>query len=285
MENGKIFDISIIIVNYNVKDFLEQCLYSIRKSRKEFFVEVFVVDNNSTDSSIEYLEPLFPEVKFIQTGKNLGFSKANNIAINQANSKYTLILNPDTILSEDTLEMMYKYMELHPEVGISGCKVLNGDGTFQLACRRGFPTPWTSFTKLFGLQRLFPKSKFFAKYNQTFLSEDENYYIDAVIGAFMFCNTQLIKSLGGFDESYFMYGEDLDLCRQVQLSGKQVAYYHETTIIHFKGESTKRSSINEVKHFYEAMEIFAKKYFSYSKLFLMFLRFGIKFHYLFHSQR
>jgi len=184
-------DISIIIVNYNVKDFLEQCLLSIRKSIKLLFVEIFVVDNNSTDGSIEYLKPLFPEVKFIQTGENLGFSKANNIAINQADSKYTLILNPDTILSDNTLEMMYRYMELHPEVGISGCKVLNGDGTFQLACRRGFPTPWTSFTKLFGLQRLFPKSKLFAKYNQTFRSENESYYIDAIIGAFMFCNTEL----------------------------------------------------------------------------------------------
>jgi len=276
MENIQTFDITIVIVNYNVKDFLEQCLNSIRKAKRNFLVEVFVVDNNSTDGSIEFLEPLYPEVKFIQTGKNLGFSKANNIAIKQAKGTYTLILNPDTILSEDTLEKMYEYMRYCPEVGVSGCKVLNGDGTFQLACRRGFPTPWTSFTKLFGLQKLFPKSKIFAKYNQTFRSENESYYIDAVIGAFMFCDTELIKNLGGFDEAYFMYGEDLDLCRQVQLSGRHVSYYHETTIIHFKGESTKRSSINELKHFYDAMEIFAKKYFSSSKLFLLFLRAGIK---------
>jgi len=271
------FDISIIIVNYNVKDFLEQCLLSIRKSIKNLSVETFVVDNNSTDGSIEYLKPLFSEVKFIQTGKNLGFGRANNIAIKKSNGKYILILNPDTILSEDTLEKMYSYMNSHPEVGIAGCKVLNGDGSFQLASRRSFPTPWVSFSKLFGLQKLFPKSKFFARYNLTFLSEDETYYIDAVIGAFMFCESKLIKKLNGFDEAYFMYGEDLDLCRQVQLAGKQIAYYHETTIIHFKGESTRRSSVNELKYFYESMDIFAKKYFSNSKIFLFLLRVAIKF--------
>ncbi len=270
-------DISIIIVNYNVKDFLAQCLHSIRQAKKKFSLEIFVVDNNSEDNSIEYLEPLFPEVKFIQSGANLGFGRANNIAIKLVSGKYTLILNPDTILSEDTLEKMFNYMNSHVEVGIAGCKVLNEDGTFQLACRRSFPTPWVSFTKLFGLQKLFPKSKIFARYNLTFLSENESYYVDAVIGAFMFCKTSLLKSLSGFDESYFMYGEDLDLCRQAQLAGEKISYYCETTILHFKGESTRRSSIDELKHFYEAMDIFARKYFSNSKTFLFLLRISIRF--------
>lgn len=268
-------DISIVIVNYNVKDFLEQCLISIFKAKRNFSLEIFVVDNASTDGSVDYLSPIFTNVKFISSTENLGFSKANNIAIKQATGKYLLILNPDTILAEDTLEAMYNYMEQHPEVGISGCKVLNSDGTFQVACRRGFPTPWTSFCKLFGLQKLFPKSKLFARYNQTFRSENESYYIDAVIGAFMFCDTKLIQELGGFDEVYFMYGEDLDLCRSVQLAGRKVAYFSETSIIHFKGESTRRSSINEIKHFYESMRIFAKKHFAYSTLFLLFLQLGI----------
>ncbi len=274
-QNNESIDISIVIVNYNVKDFLEQCLTSIYKSKSNLSLEVFVVDNASTDGSIDYLLPLFKDVKFICSDKNLGFSKANNLAIRQSKGKYLLILNPDTILGEDTLEKMYHYMENNKEVGIAGCKVLNGDGTFQVACRRGFPSPWTSFCKLFGLQKLFPKSKLFARYNQTFRSEDESYYIDAVIGAFMFCDTKLIQEIGGFDESYFMYGEDLDLCRSVQLKGRKVAYYSETSIIHFKGESTRRSSINEVKHFYESMRIFAKKYFAYSTIFLLFLQLGI----------
>ena len=270
-------DISIVIVNYNVKDFLHQCLTSIEKAKNNLSIEVFIVDNNSADGSIDFLEPLFPQFKFIRSDVNLGFPKANNIAIKQAIGKYLLILNPDTILAEDTLIKMFNFMDNNPEIGISGCKVLNADGSFQLACRRGFPTPWTSFCKLFGLQKLFPNSELFARYNQTFRSVDKTYTIDAVIGAFMFCDTKLIKEIGGFDEAYFMYGEDLDLCRQAQLRNRSVVYYHETSIIHFKGESTKRSSIDEIKHLYEAMEIFAKKYFSNSTLFIFFLKLGISF--------
>ena len=270
-------DISIVIVNYNVKDFLHQCLTSIEKAKHNLSIEVFVVDNNSADDSVDFLEPLFPQFKFIRSAENLGFPKANNIAIKQAVGKYILILNPDTILAEDTLIKMFNFMNNNPEIGISGCKVLNADGSFQVACRRGFPTPWASFCRLFGLQKLFPNSKLFARYNQMFRSVDETYPIDAVIGAFMFCDAKLIKEIGGFDEAYFMYGEDLDLCRQAQLRNRSVVYYHETSIIHFKGESTKRSSIDEIKHLYEAMEIFARKYFSNSTLFIFFLKFGILF--------
>ncbi|MGE5479127.1 MAG: glycosyltransferase [Chloroflexota bacterium] len=268
-------DISIVIVNYNVKDFLQQCLKSIRTASQGLTVETIVVDNNSQDGSVEALQPLFNEVKFIALQDNLGFSKANNIGINVSTGKYILILNPDTILEEKTLKSMKSYMDANSEVGIAGCKVLNPDGSFQLACRRGLPTPWASFTRLFGLQKLFPKSKIFAQYNQTFRSVDETYYIDAVIGAFMFCRREAVLKAGGFDPIYFMYGDDLDLCYSVQRAGYKVAYYHETSIIHFKGESTRRSSINEIKHFYEAMEIFAGKYFGGSKVFLAFLRMGI----------
>ena len=273
--NQQEIDVSIVIVNYNVKDFLHQCLTSIEKAKHQLALEVFVVDNASSDGSIDFLEPLFPDFIFIRSKENSGFAIANNIAIRQAKGKHLLILNPDTILAEDTLIEMINYMEQNPEVGIAGCKVLNADGSFQLACRRGFPTPWASFCKLFGLQNMFPKSKLFAKYNQTFRPVDETYYIDAVIGAFMFCDTKLIQEIGGFDETYFMYGEDLDLCRQVQLKGRFVAYYHKTTIIHFKGESTRRSSIDEIKHLYEAMEKFASKYFANSIPFIIFLKIGI----------
>ncbi len=269
-------DISIVIVNYNVKDFLRGCLQSIREASGRLSVETIVVDNNSVDGSVEYLRPLFPEVEFIALPENIGFGRANNIGIEKARGKYLLILNPDTLLRNDTLQEMYDFMETHKDCGIAGCKVLNPDGSFQVACRRGFPTPWVAFSKLFGLQSLFPNSPIFARYNQLYKSIDDTYEVDAVIGAFMFCRTDLIKKLGGFAPEFFMYGEDLDLCRQVKLQGWKVMYVHTTSIIHYKGESTKRSSINDVRHFYEAMEIFTRKHFGKNHLFLLLLRLGIK---------
>lgn len=268
--------ITIVIVNYNVKDFLVQCLHSVEAASTELTVEVIVVDNHSSDGSVAYLRPIFPTVQFIEAGENLGFGKANNVGIALAQAKYTLLLNPDTILSEDTLHIMWHYMESRPDAGIAGCKVLNPDGTFQVACRRGFPTPWASFCRLFGLQALFPKSPLFARYNQTFRSEDETYDVDALIGAFMFCRTEALQQANGFDPEFFMYGEDLDLCFRIQQAGWKVAYYPATTIVHFKGESTRRSSMNEVKVFYEAMTIFARKHYGKSRLLLIFLRLGIE---------
>lgn len=268
-------DISIVIVNYNVKDFLLECLRSIRESAKGLKVEVIVVDNNSTDGSVEFLEPLFPEVKFISLKENIGFGKANNLAFKDSSGKYILVLNPDTILEENNLSVMKEFMDNNPGTGISGCKVLNPDGTFQLACRRGFPTPWAAFSKLFGLQKLFPKSAIFAKYNQTFRSVDDTYNIDSVIGAYMFCRKSVIDELNGFDPDFFMYGEDLDLCLRANRAGWKVTYVHSSSIIHFKGESTKRSTINEVKHFYQAMEIYARKHYSGSFIFLLILKMAI----------
>lgn len=271
------YDISVIIVNYNVKDFLLQCLRSIQQASQKLSVQIIVVDNNSTDGSVEFLKPLFPDVSFIELSENIGFGRANNLGYIHSDGKYILILNPDTIIREDTLDVMYNYLENNVGTGIAGCKVLNPDGTFQLACRRGFPTPWASFCKLFGLQSLFPKSKLFAGYNQTFRSIDKTYYIDSVIGAFMFIRREVFDQTKGFDPDYFMYGEDIDLCYRAGKMGWKTVYLHETSIIHYKGESTKRSSINELKHFYEAMEIFAGKHYSRFFLFLMFIRIGIFF--------
>lgn len=271
------FDISIVIVNYNVKDLLFNCLKSIQDASKKLNVQTIVVDNNSIDKSVEYLTPLFPDVEFIANKENVGFSKANNQGFEISTGKYVLILNPDTVLNEETLNVMYDYMEKHPETGMSGCKVLNPDGSFQLSCRRGFPTPWNSFSKLFGLQSLFPKVKLFSGYNLTFKSIDDTYEVDALIGAFMFARKNVLDEIGGFDEQFFMYGEDLDLCYKVKEAGWKIDYVHTTTIIHYKGESTRRSSIKEVKHFYESMEIYAKKHFSFSAIFLLLLRAGIIF--------
>ncbi|MDT3739571.1 MAG: glycosyltransferase [Candidatus Kapabacteria bacterium] len=270
------YDVSIIIVNYNVRDYLYKCLKSIEDAIQKLRVQIIVVDNNSQDGSVPYLRNHFPEVIFIESPENLGFGKANNLGFTYSSGKYFLILNPDTILQENTLTEMYDYMENHPEVGISVCKMLNADGSFQSACRRGFPTPWASFCKLFGLQSLFPKSRIFGQYNQTFMPVDETYYTEAVSGAFMFSRADVIREAGGFDTDFFMYGEDLDLCYRVYKAGYKNAYVHTTSIIHYKGESSKRSSMDDIKIFYDAMEIFAKKHYTGSMIFLKFMKIGIR---------
>lgn len=268
-------DISVIIVNYNVKDYLLQCLRSLAASVGGVQTEIIVVDNNSHDGSVAELEPLFPSVRWIALDENIGFGRANNVGLEHATGRYILYLNPDTIVGSDTLAVMCRYLDEHSKTGIAGCKVLNPDGSFQVACRRGLPTPWVSFCKLFGLQRIFPSSKLFAGYNLTYLPIDATYPVDALIGAFMIGRADLLRSLGGFDPAFFMYGEDIDLCYRVQKAGFDVTYVHTTSIVHYKGESTKRSSINEVRVFYDAMEIFARKHFGGSRIFLAFLRMGI----------
>lgn len=271
-----LINISIVIVNYNVKDFLKNCLESIYNSSTNLEFEVIVVDNNSHDDSFEEISKIYSNVDFILLKENLGFSKANNIGFAKAKGEYVLVLNPDTILSEDTLQKVYEFMQDNSEIGATGCKVLNHDNSFQLPCRRSFPTPWNSFCKLFGLQSLFPNLKLFAEYNLTYKSINESYEVDALIGAFMFVRKEVVDKINGFDEEYFMYGEDLDFCFKIKDAGYKVYYFHETSIIHFKGESTKRSNINEVKHFYDAMQIFVEKHYSSSFFFLSFLKIGIK---------
>jgi len=268
-------DVSIIIVNYNVKDYLLQCLRSLYEIDTSIRKEIIVVDNNSSDGSVAFLRQQFQEVHWIELNENIGYGKANNLGLAQAQGRYTLFLNPDTIVGRDVLQTMTSFLDANADVGLAGCKVLNPDGSFQVACRRGLPTPWASFCKLFGLQSIFPNSRLFAQYNMTYLPIDATYPVDALIGAFMMGPTAQMQELGGFDPAFFMYGEDIDLCYRVQLAGRRVMYVHTTNIIHYKGESTKRSSMNEVRVFYDAMEIFVKKHFGGSQLFLAFLRLGI----------
>ncbi|MCL4548449.1 MAG: glycosyltransferase [Bacteroidetes bacterium] len=257
-------DLSIIIVNYNVKEFLLNMLDSVQKAAKTISAEIIVVDNASDDGSVESIKEKFPSIKLIVNEKNIGFGAANNIAMLHALGKYFLLINPDTIVREDTFTKMISFFEQNPEAGIAGCKVLNADGTLQLACRRGFPGPWTSFTKVMGLSTLFPKSRLFARYNLTYLDENKTYEVDAVSGAFMMMRKQVYDKIGGFDREFFMYGEDLDLCYRTQQAGYKVFYVHSTEIIHYKGESTKRSSMDETKVFYDAMHLFVRKHFSSS---------------------
>jgi len=259
-------DLSIIIINYNVKEFLLNLLDSIRKAVKNISTEIIIVDNASDDGSVEILREKFPSIKLIANKKNVGFGAANNQALETAKGKYFLLINPDAIVKEDTLLKMLEFFNSTPQVGIAGCKVLNPDGSLQLACRRGFPGPWTSFTKVMGLSKLFPKSRLFARYNLTYLDENQTYEVDAVSGAFMMMRKEVYEKIGGFDQQFFMYGEDLDLCYRTQKSGYKVFYVHNTEIIHYKGESTKRSSLDETKIFYDAMHLFVRKHFSSSFL-------------------
>ena len=255
-------DLSIIIVNYNVKEFLQNLLHSISKSSIKINHEIIIIDNASNDGSVEFIREKFPEVALIASKTNLGFSKANNIGMRQSSGKYILLLNPDTLVSEDTFEKMIRFFEENPLVGLAGCKILNPDGTLQLACRRSFPGPWTSFCKVTGLSNLFPKSRIFARYNLTYLDPNETYEVDAVSGSFMIFRKDVYEKIGGLDEKFFMYGEDLDFCYRVQKSGYKVFYVPSTQIIHYKGESTKRSGLDETKIFYSAMHLFVKKHLS-----------------------
>ncbi len=270
-------DLSIIIVSYNVKEFLRGAIASVLRSLAmgDIESEIIVVDNDSTDGSAAMIRTEFPQVQLHALKENLGFGRANNLALKHAKGEYMLLLNPDTILGEDTLSTMLDFMHAHPEAGLAGCKLLNGDGIFQLSCRRGFPTPWASFTKLFGLASLFPHSKLFARYNLTYLPVDATYEVDALGGAFMMLSKSAWNATKGFDEDFFMYGEDIDLCYRAKQAGFKVYYVNTTATIHFKGESTRRSAMNELQVFYEAMHVFVKKHYRASFLFTLLLRLGI----------
>jgi O-antigen biosynthesis protein len=280
-KEGGTLDLSIIIVNYNVKEFLQNLIHSISKSSPKISREIIIVDNASNDGSVEFIKEKFPEVNLIANNKNLGFSKANNIGMKLAKGKYILLLNPDTFVSEDTFEKMIEFFDSKPEVGLAGCKILNPDGTLQLACRRSFPGPWTSFCKVTGLSKLFSKTRLFAKYNLTYLNSDQTYEVDAISGSFMMFRKELYEKIGGLDENFFMYGEDLDFCYRTQKSGYKVYYVHSTQIVHYKGESTKRSSLDETKIFYNAMHLFVKKHLSGSFLVGIILQSAIAFRKLF----
>lgn len=273
--SGDDLDISIIIVNYNVKEFLQNLIHSIHKAAQNLSYEIIIIDNASDDGSIELIREKFSEVKLFVNNENLGFSKANNTGLKAASGKYLLLLNPDTIVREDTFEEMINFFEANPDAGLAGCKILNPDGTLQLACRRSFPGPWTSFCKVTGLSALFPDSKLFARYNLTYLNENESYEVDAISGSFMMFPKRTYEELGGLDEQFFMYGEDLDFCYRIQQAGYKVYYVHSTQIIHYKGESTKRSSLDETKFFYNAMHLFVKKHLASSFLVEIILRSAI----------
>jgi len=257
--------LSVIIVNYNVKHFLEQCLHSVYKAAKGIETEIFVVDNNSVDGSAQLIREKFRDLYFIENKENVGFSRANNQAIRIAKGKYILLLNPDTVVEENTFAKVIDFMENHPDAGGLGVKMIDGKGAFLPESKRGLPTPWVAFYKMFGLSKIFPKSRKFGKYHLSYLNENEIHEIEILAGAFMLMRKETLDKVGLLDEAFFMYGEDIDLSYRITLGGYKNYYFPETTIIHYKGESTKKGSLNYVKVFYTAMIIFARKHFSGGK--------------------
>jgi GT2 family glycosyltransferase len=256
-------DVSVIIVSFNVRYFLESCLYSVFESLKETAGgEVIVVDNNSVDGTVRMLEEKFPAVRLIRNDDNKGFAKACNQGIAVAGGRYVLLLNPDTLIEEHTLSKAVRFMDDHPEAGSLGVKMIDGKGNFLPESKRALPTPMVAFYKIFGLAALFPRSKKFNRYYMGHIGEDETHPVEVLTGAFMLIRTDLLRKIGGLDEEYFMYGEDIDLSYRILKEGYKNYYFPETTIIHYKGESTKKGSLNYVLLFYKAMLIFAGKHFS-----------------------
>ena len=262
--------VSVIIVSYKVRYYIEQCLYSVLRSVPD--AEIFVVDNDSADGSVEFLRKRFPQVEVIDNGCNAGFGKANNIALAKATGRYVLFLNPDTVVAERTIPGCIEYMDAHPDTGAVGVRMQYGDGHFALESRRSLPTPSVAFWHMTGIGRLFSHSRVFAKYHLSYLDRDRECRIDVVSGAYMFIRKEALDKTGGFDEAFFMYGEDIDLSYRILQQGYKNCYL-PLPIVHYKGESTNKTSYRYAKVFYDAMNIFFDKHFKrYSRLFAVLVK-------------
>ena len=253
-------ELTVVIVNYRVKYLLEQTLRAVEQAMQGMTGEVIVVDNLSGDDSIAFSRERHPQVTYIENQENVGFARANNQAIMQAHGEFTLILNPDTIITPRCLQDGIAWMRSHPKCGAIGARMMDSNGVFLPESKRAFPTPWVSFCKIFGLSKLFPRSPWFAKYHLRYLSDEEPQCIDILSGAYMMCRTQVLQQLGGFDEDFFMYGEDIDLSYRIVKAGYE-NWFLPTPMIHYKGESTHKDSMRYVRVFYDAMLIFYRKHF------------------------
>ncbi|MDD2986327.1 glycosyltransferase family 2 protein [Flavobacterium sp.] len=270
--------LSVIILNYNVRYFLELCVSSVQKAIEGLDAEIIVVDNNSTDESCQMMKERFPQVKLIENKENTGFPKGNNIGVAQAKGEYICILNPDTVVAEDTfLKILNSKLQTpNSKLGIIGCKLIDGTGKFLPESKRGVPTPWVAFTKIFGLYKIFPKWKVMNQYYAQQLAVNQSGKVAILVGAFMVMKRELYTDLGGFDENCFMYSDDIDLSYMALKKGKSNFYFHETTVIHFKGESTIRDGLY-MKRFREAMQFFYKKHFNQSFIFDVMMKIGAAF--------
>ena len=268
--------LSVIILNYNVRYFLEQCVLSVQEAISTIDAEIIVIDNKSSDDSCLMMKQRFPAIKLIQNETNFGFPKGNNIGVSEAKGKYVCILNPDTVVAEDTFTKILAFAERQTNLGIAGCKLIDGTGNFLPESKRGTPTPWVAFTKITGLYKVFPKWKFVNQYYAQHISENETGKVDILVGAFMFLKRDLYLELNGFDEDCFMYADDIDLSYRALLIKKENYYFHETTVLHYKGESTVKDE-KYMKRFQEAMTFFYQKHFRKSMFFSVFIKIGIVF--------
>jgi N-acetylglucosaminyl-diphospho-decaprenol L-rhamnosyltransferase len=253
--------LSVIIVNYRVRYFLEVCLHSVGKALSGLDAEVIVIDNHSADGSVEFLRPLFPGVRFIANMENTGFAHANNQALEHAKGEYILFLNPDTILPEDIVPQCLSFLRSTSGIGGLGVRMIDGSGRFLKESRRGFPSPWVAFCKLSGLTALFPRSRAFSTYYLGFLPETGTHPAPVLSGACLWVNRAVLDEVGSFDSAFFMYAEDIDLSYRLEHAGYVNYYFADSTIIHFKGEST-RKDIAYTRQFYKAMSQFRRKHFA-----------------------
>ena len=249
-------ELSVIILNYNVRYFLELCVLSVQNAIQNLDAEIIVIDNNSVDDSCEMMKKRFPNIQLIENKQNLGFPKGNNIGVDLAQGDYICILNPDTVVAEDTFTKVLAFAKKQNELGIIGVKLIDGTGNFLPECKRGVPTPFVAFTKITGLYKFFPKT--FGQYYAQHLSENQTGKVAILVGAFMVLKRELYNEIGGFDENCFMYSDDIDLSYMALKKGKANYYFHETSVIHYKGESTVKDGIY-MKRFREAMNFFYKK--------------------------
>ncbi|WP_370476752.1 glycosyltransferase family 2 protein [Tamlana flava] len=267
--------LSIVILNYNVRHFLELCLKSVESAITNLDAEIIVVDNDSEDDSCQMVKDLFPQVNLIENKDNLGFSKGNNAGVSKAKGKYLCILNPDTVVAEDTFEKLLAFAESKTKLGAVGCKLINGGGLFLPESKRNIPYVRAAVKKIFG-----NPSEYYANH----IGQNEIGKIDILVGAFMFLKRQVYNEVGGFDEDYFMYGEDIDLSYRILKSGYDNYYFGAITAIHFKGESTLKDK-SYAKRFFGAMQIFYSKHFKTNPLFDMFVWLGIKMAYFLRKVR
>ncbi len=252
--------LTVVIVNYNVKYYIEQCLNSLEKALDGIESEVFVVDNHSKDGSVEYLRSRFSNITIIESNHNLGFARANNIAIRRSSGEYVLLLNPDTFVSEQSIREVVAFADAHPALGGAGVMMYNPDGTLAMESRRGLPTPMTSFYKMCGLCSKFPRSRRFGKYYMSYLDWDKPAKIEVISGAFFLARRSALDKVGLLDTDFFMYGEDIDLSYRL-LKGGYENWYLPQAVLHYKGESTHKTSFRYVHVFYQAMLIFFRKHY------------------------
>jgi len=277
--SNRMVDVAIIIVNYNTRELLRDCLRSIYESQGDISYEVCVVDNCSDDGSAQMVREEYPQVhRVIVCEANYGYAYANNLGLeavgfdggqSDPRARYALLLNPDTVLPSNALRDMVDFMDTHPEAGVAGPKLVRQDGSLDKACRRSFPSPEVSFYRMIGLARLFPNNPRFARYNLTYLDPDETAEVDAVVGAFMMIRAAALQQTGLLDDAFFMYGEDLDLCYRIKEKGWKIFYYPKVTVLHYKGAASRQRSFRSIYEFYRAMYLFHNKHYRAKTFFLL----------------